>query len=178
MSTTESSNRSQNSMNNQYFLNEGVMKLRLDTHSVLNDIESFLRGGIFVPKKKDGQITYEFEQRGKAKMNEAGVQSVMSILTPWISPHTVQGNLTEDELDAYIFEMDSVVSTMIMLNLPEWEVSIEDYDQICDMIIMTSIPFFSRTKDDGERNSYANTVKVAESQVQQTGGGFNLFRRQ
>lgn len=175
--TTESTNRSQNSMNNQYFLNEGVMKLRLDTHSVLADIESFLRGGVFVPKKEDGQIVYRFEKRGKAKMNEAGVQSVMSILTPWISPHTVQGNLTEAELDAYIFEMDCVVSTMMMLNLPEWEISIEDYEQICDMIIMTSIPFFSRTKDDGERNSYANTVKVAESQTQQIGGGLNLFRR-
>ena len=86
--------------------------------------------------------------------------------------------LTEQELDDYIFEMDTVVSTMIMLNLPDWEVQIEDYEQICDMIILTSIPFFSRTKDDGERASYANTVKVAESQTQQIASGLNLFRRQ
>lgn len=175
--STESNNRNQSSLNNQYFLNEGVMKLRLDTQKVLADIESFLRGGLYVPIKRDGQIVYEFEQRGKPKMNAAGVQSVMSILTPWISPHTVQGNLTEQELDDYIFELDSVVSTMIMLNLPDWEISIDDYEQICDMIIMTCIPFFSRTKDDGERNSYANTVKVAESQTQQVGGGFSLFQR-
>ena len=81
------------------------------------------------------------------------------------------------EIEDFIFEMDTEVSTMIMLNLPDWDVAIEDYEQICSMIILTSIPFFSRTKDDGERASYANTVKVAESQTQQIGGGLNLFRR-
>mgnify|MGYP006301418717 CR=1 FL=1 len=107
-------------------------------------------------------------------MNEEGIQSLMSLLTPWFSPHTVQGNFTPDQYDDYIFELDISISTILAENMPDWEVKDRDYNQICQMIVQLAMPFFSRTINDGERGSYANTMHVSESNTLQEKSGFKL----
>jgi len=162
------------SHNNASYQNEGVMKLRLDTGRILDDIESFLRGGVYVDVKQDGQFKKVFEPRGIPKMNASGVQSLMSLLTPWFSPHTVQGNFNQDQFESFILEIDITISELLITNLANWEVNIKDYNQICNMIMMTAQPFFSRLINDGERNSYASTVSVSENNTLKENGGFGL----
>jgi len=162
------------SHNNAAYQNEGVMRLRIDTRSILDDIESFLRGGIFVSVKEDGKVKEIFEARGVPKMNPAGVQSMMSLLSPWFSPHTVQGNYNHEQYEDFILELDLILSEVLMVNINNWEVDIKDYNQICNMIIMTAQPFFSRLINDGERNSYASTVSVSESNTLQQQNAFKF----
>lgn len=168
MKQEEQSNR--NIVNNQNFVTDSIMGLRLDTSRLLNDVEAYLRGGVYVTKKKDGQIYTELEIRGEPKVNSRGVQGIMSMLRNFLSPSTVQGNFDDQAYQDYIFELDVSMSRLIMENAPYWEIKDGDYNNICDMIILTAIPFFSRLKNNLERESYFNTMQVRESTTQSQSG--------
>lgn len=170
----EQQDRIRQGASNQQYITEGVMRLRLDTQGVISYIENSLRGGQFVPKKKDGNLYYEFDKYGKPMLNDEGVQSIMSLITPWFSPHTVQGNFTYEQYENYIYEIDVALADAIMINLVRWEIDIHAYDQICNLIIITAEAFFSRTINDGERHSYANTVHVSESNTVQQNQGWKI----
>jgi hypothetical protein len=156
---------SQQSFSNGESPSSGVIHLRLDTSGMLDQIEAFLRGTRLMgyQQGKDGSLKPLYMANGRAKLNDEGVQSVMSWLTLHLSPHTVQGNFKEDRYDEYIMEFEFDFRQMLMTNLHHWEVKIEDYNTITDGIMLTVQPFFSRLIDNKERESYNQTVKSQET---------------
>lgn len=153
-----------------------IIGIRLDTRETLNEIEAFLRGKRVINYKQtsEGGFTPIYGEVGRPKMNDEGIQTIMSWLTPLISPHTVQGNFKDDLYDNFICEMEIDLRVMLMTNLHYWEIKIEDYNSIADMIMLTSQAFFSRCIDNKERESYANTLRTVESNRLEKGGGFSL----
>lgn len=157
---------------NDGYTTAGVVQLRLDTAPMLDSLEAFLRGRRVVGyQETPGGIVPVLGKSGIPKMNDEGVQSVMSWLSPMLSAHTVQGNFKAEDYDAYIEEIDINFRQMIMTNLHNWEIKIEDYDTICNQVIIVSIAFFSRTIDNKERESYSNTIRTVESNRYEKGGG-------
>lgn len=163
------------SSNNTSYLSESVMKYRLDTREVLLDIEMQLRGQqITYVRNNDGEIVEEVKQVGKSKMNDEGIQSLITYLRSVLGPHTVQGNFDRDGYDDLIMEVDIYLSENVMANLHEWDIDVLDYNHVLDTVVTTLRLFLSRTIDNEERNSYAATMRSVESNRYEKSGGFSL----
>lgn len=163
------------SSNNQGYMTESVMRYRLDTREVLIDIEMQLRGQQveYSRNLKTGEIVETVKTVGTPKMNDEGIQSIISYLRSVLGPHTVQGNFDRDGYDDLICEIDIYLSENVMTNLHNWGVKIEDYNHILDTIVTTLRLFLSRTIDNKERESYAATMRSYESIESQKSGGFS-----
>lgn len=173
MSEKEEARMEAFNQSNDGYSTASMVQFRLDTGPMLDGIEAFFRGQRITSwKEEDGAVKPVFSPIGKPKMNAEGVQSMMSWLTPLFSPHTVQGNKTEEEYVDYMVRLGFDLREMVMTNLHNWEIKIEDYNVICDMIMNTADMFFSRTIDNKERESYMQSLRTTERLSQDTGGGF------
>lgn len=165
------------SQSNDGYTNAGVIALRLDTTPMLANIEAFLKGKrIGGYKETEHGIIPQFVTVGKPKMNDEGVQSIMTWLTPLFSPSTVQGNFpTTDELNNYLSLLELTLNDYVWKNRINWDIKIEEVDGIIDMIINVSEPFFSRLVGNKERDSYANTMISTQQTKVNDRNPFKLF---
>lgn len=161
--------------NNTGYINESVMRYRLDTKDVLTDIEMQLRGQMEEwVRDEQGNMTPQIMQAGVPKMNSEGVQSIISYLRSVMGAHTVQGNFEREDYDDIVMEIDIYLSENVMANLHKWGVKIEDYNHVLDTIVTTLRCFLSRTIDNKERESYAATMRSVESnRYEKSGGGLS-----
>ena len=176
----ENENISGSQVSNEGFTNAGVISLRLDTNPLLEAVESNLKGSKTIGyKEKEGVFVPVTATVGKPKCNELGVQSIMSWLTPLLSPHTVQGNYkTVDDLNEYLIRLEIDLFSYLMINIHKFDIDEYEIDGITDMIINTSEPFFTRLIDNKERESYGQTMVTREARsLESSGGGFNIFKR-
>ena len=88
-----------------------ILKMRLDTQPILDQIEYFMRGARWtIEQAPDGKIQTKKITMGVPKANDLGIQSVLNWLTSTINPQTVQGNFPVDKhgysqmYENYIFE--------------------------------------------------------------------------
>lgn len=157
-----------------------IIQMRLDTSKILADIEAFLRGTRVMGYSKDetGNVVPVFHEYGRPRMNDKGVQDMMGWFALLINPQTVQGNKTRDEFYDYTADMHADIAQMLMTNLHDYDISENDYESICDKIMHFADMFFSRTIDNKERDSYAQTLKSIERHGEERGGlaGLNPFR--
>jgi len=176
MSEREREQATSTMSNNQGFLTESVMRYRLDTKELLMDIEMQLRGEQIGYERDNttGQIVEVVKKSGTAKMNDEGIQSVISYLRSTVGPHTVQGNFDQEAYEQLIYEIDVTLSTNIMANLHKWDMSVLDYDHVLNTIMHAIIPFLSRTVNNEERKSYAATMRSSEVNSVERRGGFSL----
>lgn len=166
-------------MSNDGYTAAGVIQIRLDMGPELDQIEAFLRGRRIVGYEEgsNGALLPKIVNYGSPKMNEEGVQTLMSWLTGHFSPSTVQGNFDEDRYDDYIFELDVQTRVMIATNRAKWGIKIEDFISIGDFIMLKARPFFSRLINNKERESYAQTMRSVESNSVKSGAGLmSIFK--
>ena len=175
----ENENISGSQVSNEGFTNAGVISLRLDTNPLLESIEANLKGTKIIGyKENEGAFIPITATIGRAKCNELGVQSIMTWLTPIISPHTVQGNYkTVDDLNEYLIRLEIDFFCYLMINIHKFDIDEYEIDGIVDMIINTSEPFFTRLIDNKERESYGQTMVHRESRSMESNGGFNFFKK-
>ena len=86
---------------NSQFLDYNILRLRLDTETILKPIEMYLKGEReLVVGDEQGNPRLEVVQETSPKANVAGVNSIMSWLRVTISSQTVQGYIKGfDELN-------------------------------------------------------------------------------
>lgn len=158
---------------NDGYTTAGVIQLRLDTGPLLDQLEAFFRGQRIVGYKEDeAGFKPIFGPAGTAKMNSAGVQSLMSWLTPLFSAHTVQGNFeTVEEMYEFLIRMEIDIASYVCMNRREWNINILDQDGIVDMIMNTANAFYTRLLHNKERESYSSTIRSVESSRSERGGG-------
>ena len=157
---------------NDGYTTAGVIQIRLDTGPLLDQLEAFLRGSRQqgYTTNPQGATVPVFQTIGRPKMNDIGVQSVMSWLTPLISPHTVQGNYpTINDLQEFLCRVEEDIYCYLMINIHEFGISHYEIDGIVDMIMNAAEPFLTRTIANKERDSYSNTM-THQSRVSQEGG--------
>lgn len=183
MVETESSYNTTTGINRGYNT-ASALKIRLDTTSLIENIELFLRGAkIVVEQNKDGKIKTKTVSIGKAKANALGIQSVLNWLQLILNPHTVQGNFPSDSpahssmYDDYIYYVRIDFTCMLITNCYNWEISDEDIDVIIDSSMNAIEPFMTRLIDNKERDSYEATLRhIENTQVKDnTQGGVKLF---
>ena len=151
---------------------ESALKLRLDTAMILESIEIDLRGEKITIIEKNGQLTTIKSTIGTPKLNEKGVQDVMKCIKSVISPSTIQGNLERDEWEQFIFYLRLDLNKMFFINLPNYDLEESNYESVINDIVNIALLVISRTIENGERNSYQQTVKHTESQTIEGKKGF------
>lgn len=153
-----------NTVSNAFYQAEGIVKLRLDTKPLLDDIELFLRGQVIeVIRDKVGRPKTQRAKVGKAKANDQGVQDIMTKVTSIINPSVVQGNFDIARFEEYIFECRMELSEMLFVNRMEYQIDVKDYNIVIDFIMKLVEPYVSRLVDNLERESYSQTIRTVES---------------
>lgn len=143
----------------------GILQIRLDTAIVLNRIRNYLTGKIEYVVYDDKGIPFtQVEEVAKPKANREGVQTIMSYAENIVNSATVQGNFDEHDYDVYIDNLWAGLIDDLMINLYEWDIKEYDYHPIINTLIYAIIPYISRLKDNKERESYNQTMRVMESQ--------------
>lgn len=163
---------SYNSNYGQLF-NESALQIRLNTQSIIEDIELFLMGKKWITSKnEEGETIASMVPicpNATPRANPQGVQSILSFLRCQLNPQVVQGNFDNASLSQFIFELHMAINKDFMVNLNRWGIAEEDYEFMINTIISMLWAFLTRTKDNKERESYAATVRHFEtSNIQET----------
>lgn len=167
--TSTADNTQQNASTNANYTGASVISIRLETQGILDQLECFLRGAQLVPHEVEGEgIVMKPVKTGEPKVNDQGVQSLMSFIQAVINPQVVQGNFTEDQYNNFIYELNVSLVRNVIINSDTWRVEDEDIGVICDFVMALVIPFLSRTIDNKERESYETTLRSTESNTVQT----------
>lgn len=156
--------------NNQQFTNMTALHIRLDTQSVMENTELFLKGAkILVFQDENGNISQRMVKTGIGKANEDGIRTLLSWLNLIVNPQNVQGNFPvdgagqSDMYERYIEEKRIELTVAIIVNQYYWDIRDEDIDNIVNSIMSWVEPFLTRLIGNEERKSYDNTIKHLES---------------
>lgn len=173
--TSETMNVEGSGMDNQSYLSDSFTMMRIDARELIAELEAFYRGMRVVGwKETDNSIKPVFEQLGRPRMNDKGIQDMMSWLKSLFNPQTVQGNTSELELSQQLANINADLAENLMINLHEYDISENDYNGIIDRTMTTATFFFSRTLDNLERESYGQTTRSVERMSSEK-AGWNPF---
>ena len=149
-----------------------ILKMRLDTQPLLDQIEYFMRGARWtIEQSQDGKIQTKKITMGVPKANDLGIQSILNWLTSTINPQTVQGNFPVDKhgysqmYEYYIFEFQVNLGKYLVLHCYDWNIDDDELEGIIDFIMNLVKPFMSRLIGNQERKSYAKTMESKETHM-------------
>lgn len=142
-----------------------AIKYRLDTESLLQKIELYLRSAKIIVEQHDNEYVEKMVQVARPLANEEGIQAIMGYLQMTLGSHNVQGNLDWNRYDALIYEINEYLAENAMANLHVWGIRAEQYSMIIDTIMTTIQLFISRTVDNLERISYGQSMMTKEMSV-------------
>lgn len=143
-----------------------MLSVRLDTKQMLEKFELFLRGERIIEKMTpQGHIilTKERNEAAMPKANERGINDIMSFLHANVNPQTVQGNMSNDEYISHITSIHHRLNEALFLNFYEWELTVGNYQMIISTLIPQLKAFYTRLKDNLERESYIPMMKTVET---------------
>lgn len=151
-------------ISNADYNSNSALQIRLNTEILLDRYELFLKGKLQqVRLDAEGRQVVQSITVGEELANDAGVQGILSHVSSLINAQCVQGNMTRQQYDAFIFEVHVDICTIVMENLQRWGVHPRHYNHIIDQFMHMIIPFFTRLIDDGERGSFQNTLRTNEN---------------
>lgn len=143
--------------NNMGYTGESIIKIRLDTQQLLNQIESFLRGQqIVIQQNDDGMFIEKTIKLGKPLANDKGVHALLSFVAATINAQTVQGNYEWDTWREEVAWCREQLATDVFVNHDDWGISPTDISLICNTVMNMIKPFLTRLVHNEERKSYAN----------------------
>lgn len=166
-----------NYANNQGYQNATALQIRLDTSKILQQVEAYLKGErtVLVDINNDGNIDSKSIWKGKRKVNDEGLQSIMMFLEMILNPSVVQGNFSDTkgktgymQYAEYLCRTRMDIADYLMKNMRQFAIKDEDYNGIISTIMRTIEPFMTRLLYNEERKNYANTIRSIENL--QTGG--------
>jgi len=157
-------NNSVTASNNSYFQSVSALQIRLDTSSVVRQLEMYLKGSREeVYSDNEGNIKTRMLKVGNPLVNNRGLQAIMKVIETVFNAQVVQGNFNEDQYNLFLFRTRRDLAVDLMLNLNEYGIKEENYNGIITTIMRFVEPFMSRLVNNKERESYANTIKSVES---------------
>lgn len=175
---------SSNYANNMGFANATSLQLRLDTSQILRQVEAYLKGERVVLIDTDGNGSIDTKQiwKGKRKVNDEGLQSIMMFLEMILNPSVVQGNFSDTkgktgymQYAEYLCRTRMDIADYLMKNMKQFGIRDEDYNGVISTIMRTVEAFMTRPLYNEERKNYANTMRSVESlQTNPNKKGFSI----
>jgi len=152
-------------MNNQPFVTDTAMELRLSVREPIFEIYKYLTGKMTIPVYDPDLGEYKHVEKsfGNPKANDEGIHSLMMFVNSVINTATVQGNFDINQYSDYIADKRDELRRMIVVNSYKWKIPDNYLSMITDTIMAFIEPFISRTIGDGERGSYRDTMRLTET---------------
>lgn len=146
------------------YQHNSFMSFRLDTSPLFEDLKHFMEGQFIHPYVDNHGIEkVKLIKTGEAKANMQGRQAILSLIRSIINPQIVQGNFDEKMYYKFCDLFHTKISIMIMNNRYTWGIKSADYPLLITCIITIVRPYLSRLIKNGERQSYANTMRMLET---------------
>lgn len=178
MSDIEKGEQTVFTSNNEGYNDQNALQIRLNTKPIIIGVEFYLRGVREVMTTDEhGNPKIENIRYASPKLNEEGVHAIIAWLETSINTQVVQGNIENfEDLYNLISNERLDLTQYLMLNVYNWDVKESEISGIIDMIIRQERLFLSRLVNNGERNSYSNTIQHKESSnnTVERGRGFRL----
>ena len=157
-------NTTQYMADNQPFLQPNIIQFRLDTSEIIQNLQRFLSGVIFVPvTQPDGSTKFEKQKVGESLANEKGTQHIINYVSGLINPAVVQGNYEYQQYENHVCRIHKSITRQLVVNYRAWNMKYEDLEMINDVIMNIVETFLSRLIDNKERDSYGVTMRTQES---------------
>lgn len=154
---------------NQYYdpvsaRQDSMISYRLNTDPIIERLYAYLTGTQMISEKDErGVASYHVRQVGYRIMNDQGAQHVVNYVQGLINPSTVQGNYKMEMYENHIERIHRSISKIVILNYPDWDMKIGDYNAVCDFIMNLAETYLSRLINNKERESYIPTQRIVES---------------
>lgn len=172
----ESTDKQQSMTSNTAFLHPNVLQFRLDTSDLIANLQKFLSGKILIPQPQpDGSTKIVEQSIGDKICTQKGSQQIVNYVQGIINPSVVQGNYTLEQYQNHVNRIHQAISRQLLVNYHDWEMNYEDLEFVNDFIMNLVETFLSRLIDNKERDSYAQSLKVAEASRVDTSRGFSFF---
>ncbi len=143
--------------NNAGYTGESILKIRLDTQQILQQIEYFLKGkAVRVRMNEQGMAEEEVVEISEPLANERGVHAILSFTSATINSQTVQGNYEWDHWREEVSWMREQLATDVFVNYDMWEIDPQNISIICNSVMNIIKPFLTRLVNNEERKSYSN----------------------
>jgi hypothetical protein len=156
----------------------GAIKIRLDSDPIKRKLEVYLRGlrKIIVQDPETGEWKDEYDKVGKEKVNDVGLQAIMSFVETKVNSQTVQGNMERQEYKQFLAKTHMSLSRDLWINMHKYDIDEDEYDGIVENVMALIELFLSRTIDNLERKSYGESMKIEgrEETKQRTEGGISF----
>lgn len=153
------------------------LQIRLDPEQLLKKIEYNLRGYEEKIDVENGEPKLILAQTGKPMANNIGIQAIKSRIDMIINPATVQGNMTEEELGEYLCTSRKEFAQDLMTNLHLYGIHSNFFNRIISMAYDLIHPYMTRTKNNGERNSFSTITNFESRHNEINRAGLNPFAR-
>jgi hypothetical protein len=163
--------------NNSGFQGASALQIRLNTGSVVRQVEMYLRGvRTEIVQNEQGIIVENVVWKGKPLVSDEGLQGIMNFIEIVFNPQVVQGNFLDYDMYAdYLERTRKDFASHLMKNFYAYQISEDDYNGIVSTIMRFIEAYMSRLINNEERKSYAQTIKSVESMnTGQQKSGFRL----
>ena len=143
-----------------------ALQIRLDVEPVHQKMQISLSGKMPIAvQKEDGSIITDIQKTGEPMVNDRGVQGIMSMAVSILNPQNVQGNLDQQQIYDMMYDAVEEISSALLYNKAEWFVKPNLRSTIVGNLERIGFTNLSRTKENLERVSYGQSVKLQESTV-------------
>jgi hypothetical protein len=160
---TQSQNSERIQLNNDEFNTPSALQMRLDTTTIIRQIDCFISGELLLYAPDDTGITRPYKEKiGEPLVNAKGRQCVLTYLNAVLVPAVVMGNWSSKFFRYKLAEIRRSLNVTMMLNLYDWEISETDYIFIIDTILDTLSGFLSRLIENKERESFSSANALFE----------------
>lgn len=163
--------------NTSGFQNASALQIRLNTGSVVRQVEMYLRGvRTEIVQDSNGIIVENTIWKGRPLVSDEGLQGIMNFIEIIFNPQVVQGNFLDYDMYAeYLERTRKDLASHLMKNFYAYQISEDDYNGIISTIMRFIEAYMSRLIANEERKSYAQTIKSVESMsTQPVKSGFRL----
>lgn len=135
-----------------------LIRYRFDTHSVLQEVERYLKG-----ERYDIRLN-KFVKVNEPILNKKGVNKILSQIQAKVNPVVIQSNLSEEEIRRLCLEIRKMVIKQLFLNYKEWGLNEENLvsDEIVYLVDHLAFIALKRTWKDKEREHMSPTIQYRE----------------
>jgi|TARA_R100001530_G_scaffold97568_2_gene67824 hypothetical protein len=158
------------SSNNEQFVNQSFIDLRLNTRDMVKDFENFLSAKrSFVEVGEDGRYREIERVIGKPLANQEGITALLNMILLRAHHHAIQGNFDRDHYWENLCKTRKEISKHIIMNCYQWGIEDNKLNYIIDTMLDYLEKVISRLIDNEERKSYIQQFVSKESIVQDQG---------
>lgn len=151
-----------------------VLKIRLDTQPLLQQLDLFLRGKAPKTTLIQGEYVTQLVDMGKPIVNKKGRQIVLLWATNLINPTTIQGNKpTVEEFNQFIADLYEEFADDVFLNAEEWDIEDNHLNLVVGNVMAMVEMALSRTIENQERKLFG-LIKESLSRNKSTSNGFRI----